>query len=182
MIACIIERPVMKASYQIRRAGLEELPLIPEIEQAASTLFLDTAYSFLIGYEPISMDLLRERQRGGLVWVACDEAQEPVGFAVAAVIDGVAHLDELDVHPSHGRRGLGRLLALAVCEWAQAAGYEAVTLSTFRDIPWNRPFYERLGFRALGEDELGPGLRHVRAREAAMGLPLAKRVCMRRDL
>jgi predicted N-acetyltransferase YhbS len=172
----------MKASYQIRPARRKELPLIPEIEQAASTLFLDTDYSYLPGFEPMSMDLLRARQREGLVWVACDGAQEPVGFAVATVLDGVAHLDELDVHPSHGRRGLGRMLTLAVCEWARAAGYEAVTLSTFRDIPWNRPFYERLGFRALGEDELGPGLKHVRAREAAMGLPLDKRVCMRRDL
>lgn len=172
----------MKDPYQIRPARLKELALIPEIEQAASTLFLDTDYSYLPGFEPISMDLLRARQRDGLVWVACDGAQEPVGFAVAAVVDGVAHLDELDVLPSHGRRGLGRRLTLTVCEWARAAGYEAVTLSTFRDIPWNRPFYESIGFRSLGEEELGPGLRQLRAREAAMGLPLGKRVCMRRDL
>ncbi|HYP25921.1 MAG TPA: GNAT family N-acetyltransferase [Blastocatellia bacterium] len=172
----------MEESYEIRPARLDELPLIQEIEQAASTLFLDTDYSFLIDFETMSIDVLRERQSEGLVWVACGRGREPVGFAVAKVIDGAAHLDELDVHPSHGRRGLGRMLTLAVCEWARAAGYKAVTLSTFRDIPWNRPFYERLGFRQLAEEELGPGLRQVRAREAAIGLPLESRVCMRRDL
>lgn len=172
----------MESSYHIRRARLEELPLIQDIEQAASTLFLGTDYSFLIDFETMPLDVLRERQGEGLVWVACDRGSGPVGFAVARVIDGAAHLDELDVHPSHGRRGLGRRLALAVCEWARAAGYGAVTLSTFRDIPWNRPFYERLGFRMLAEDDLGPGLRQIRVREAAIGLPLDRRVCMRLEL
>lgn len=125
---------------------------------------------------------LRARQRAGLVWIASDPEGLPAGFAVAAVIDGAAHLDELSVHPSHGRRGLGRMLALAVCEWAKQSGYKAVTLSTFIDIPWNRPFYERLGFRSLAEGELGPGLRRARGREASAGLPPEKRVCMRRDL
>ena len=177
-----IRRPVTEASYSIRRARLEELPRVREIDLAAGALFLETDYAFLWGSEPISLEILRERQREGLVWVAPDKEGEPVGFAVATVIDGVGHLDELSVHPSHGRRGLGRMLTLAVCEWAKQAGYEAVTLSTFRDIPWNRPFYERLGFRALAEEELGPGLKQVRAREEALGLPLEKRICMRRDL
>lgn len=171
-----------EASYQIRRALPEELPRVREIDRAAGALFLETDYSFLSGAEPMSMEILRERQREGLVWVAADREGEPVGFAVAAVIDGVGHLDELSVCPSHGRRGLGRMLTLAVCDWAKHAGYEAVTLSTFRDIPWNRPFYERLGFHALAEEDLGPGLRQARAREAAIGLPIEKRICMRRNL
>jgi hypothetical protein len=57
-----------------------------------------------------------------------------------------------------------------------------VTLTTFRDVPWNRPWYERLGFRVLGEDELGPELRARRDEEEHLGLPAALRVCMRRDV
>jgi|SRR5215213_8383941 len=168
--------------YQIRLARLEELPLLGEIERAAGALFLGTAYSFISDAEPTPPGKLRARQRAGLVWIASGPEGVPSGFAVAAVIDGAAHLDELSVHPSHGRRGVGRKLALAVCEWAKESGYGAVTLSTFVDIPWNRPFYERLGFRVLAEGELGPGLKRARAREASAGLPLEKRACMRRDL
>ena len=42
----------------------------------------------------------------------------------------------------------------------------AVTLTTFRDVPWNAPYYERLGFRTLAADEITPGLAAIRAHEA----------------
>ena len=36
------------------------------------------------------------------------------------------------------------------------AGYPRITLSTFRDVPWNRPFYERRGFRVVDPGGLPP--------------------------
>ena len=45
------------------------------------------------------------------------------------------HLEELDVHPDHGRRGLGSSLVMAVRDWAAATGHEAITLTTFRESP-----------------------------------------------
>jgi hypothetical protein len=50
------------------------------------------------------------------------------------------------------------------------------------DVPWNAPYYTRCGFRALDDRELTPGLRAIRAHEAAIGLDRWPRVCMRRDL
>jgi hypothetical protein len=67
-----------------------------------------------------------------------------------------------------------------VCEWAAAAGYESVSLSTFRDIPWNMPFYARLGFRVVRDSELGPALRGVVEDERRRGLDPSRRVVMRR--
>ena len=58
----------------------------------------------------------------------------------------------------------------------------AVTLTTFRDVPWNAPYYERCGFRTLTEAELTPELAEVRARESEHGLDPETRVCMRLDL
>jgi hypothetical protein len=55
-------------------------------------------------------------------------------------------------------------------------------LTTFTDVPWNAPYYQRLGFRRLSDDKLTPGLRAIRAREAAIGLDRWPRCCMRRDL
>lgn len=105
-----------------------------------------------------------------------------MGFAVATIIDEAAHLEEVSVHPKHGRRGLGTRLVQAVCDWAEESGYPAVTLSTFRDIPWNAPFYARIGFRTMAEEELGPGLLAVRAHETEDGLIMQQRVFMRRRL
>jgi predicted N-acetyltransferase YhbS len=88
----------------------------------------------------------------------------------------------LDVHPVHGRRGLGRRLVTAICEWATERGIGAVTLSTFRDPRWNRPFYASLGFRVIPRDTLSPALTVIVADEIRRGLDPDQRVVMRCQL
>jgi GNAT superfamily N-acetyltransferase len=71
-----------------------------------------------------------------------------VGFALVKMLaDDLPHLEEIDVHPSHGRRGLGTALVREVCEWATLRGHVMLTLTTFRAVAWNLPFYARLGSR-----------------------------------
>jgi N-acetylglutamate synthase-like GNAT family acetyltransferase len=105
-----------------------------------------------------------------------------VGYALALVVDGLGHLEQLSVRPSAGREGRGQALVAEVVAWAHGWGAPAVTLSTFREVPWNAPYYARSGFRAMAEDELTPGLRELRAVEVAAGLDVAARIFMRRDL
>jgi GNAT superfamily N-acetyltransferase len=103
------------------------------------------------------------------------------GFACVDIVDGAAHLWQLSVHPASGRRGLGRKLVETVCDWASSNGYPAVTLTTFRDVPWNAPFYSQLGFRVL--DDLSPGLKAIRDHERDLGDDdFGPRVAMRKDL
>ena len=66
--------------------------------------------------------------------------------------------------------------------WALETGRSAISLTTFADVPWNRPLYEHLGFRVLAGDEIGPELRALRAEEAVHGLDPTIRVCMRLDI
>jgi GNAT superfamily N-acetyltransferase len=74
----------------------------------------------------------------------------PVGLCrIDALADG-AHLEQLSVHPDHGRRGIGRALLRAGCAWAAARGYGELTLATYRDVPWNGPFYASEGFVEIG--------------------------------
>lgn len=74
----------------------------------------------------------------------------PVGFALVEMLTGnEPHLEEIDVHPAHGRRGVGSALVRTVCEWATRSGFRDITLTTFRDVAWNMPFYARLGFAEL---------------------------------
>src|SRR5689334_24674858 len=83
------------------------------------------------------LDVIARLIEAGQVWVACRHDDLPVGMVIASERDGAAYIEELDVVPAHGRRGLGSRLIVRVFEWAQAAGYETVTLSTFIDVPWN---------------------------------------------
>jgi 4-diphosphocytidyl-2-C-methyl-D-erythritol kinase len=118
----------------------------------------------------------------GQVWVACPEDGVPVGMVIASLREGAVYIEELDVLPEHGRRGLGARLLGRVCAWARAQGHPAVTLSTFRDVPWNGPFYRRHGFRDLQPAEWTPGMRAIREQEARHGLAVEARVFMRREL
>ena len=165
--------------YSIRAARPDDLRLLPAIERAAASQFRATPFAFLVDFPLASpaIDLDHER-----VWVAADTEDRPVGFAVAYPLDGDCYLHELDVHPDHGRRGLGQRLIAAVAAWARENGATAITLATFRDIPWNGPYYASIGFRPILDADLGPGLRAICEAEAAGGLPIAQRVCMRRDL
>lgn len=93
-----------------------------------------------------------------------------------------AHIEQVSVDPAFAGRRLGARLIDHVADEARRRGLDAVTLTTFRHVPWNAPYYERCGFRSLADDELGPGLRRVRAREEVHGLDPVGRVCMRREL
>jgi len=118
----------------------------------------------------------------GHLWVAV-LGDTPVGFAhVEPLTVDVPHLDEIDVHPSHGRRGLGTRLVGAVCDWAAAAGHRAITLTTFRDVPWNMPWYRRLGFVELPAEAWSDALRRQVASETARGLDPSRRLAMVRRL
>lgn len=174
--------PMQPPDYPIRLARQDELPKLQVIEKAAAQRFRDTDQSWIVADDGMDLEQLEHWLRHGKVWVAVDSADEPVGFAIAHPIDGTAYLHELDVHPQHSRRGLGARLIDEVAMWARNCGYSAVTLATFAEIPWNAPYYRRLGFRALREQELGPGLRQVRADEAASGLDLDTRICMIRPV
>jgi ribosomal protein S18 acetylase RimI-like enzyme len=111
-------------------------------------------------------------------WVAIDDLGAVIGFAVAWVIDGEGHLDELAVIPTHGRRGVGRALIDEVLAWSAAQGLPSVTLITFRDVPWNGPYYEKLGFEAV--TALTPALQAALDHGATWGVP--RDVVMRRSL
>lgn len=61
-------------------------------------------------------------------------------------------------------------------------GLPALTLVTFRGVPWNAPHYERLGFRELAAAEITPGLAALAAAAAQGSRDRSVRVCMRRDI
>ncbi|MEN8707363.1 MAG: GNAT family N-acetyltransferase [Nocardioides marinisabuli] len=120
----------------------------------------------------------RADQPGHLL--VASSAGEVVGFAhVVLLPDGHgvrAHLEQLSVLPQHGRRGTGARLVAAAAEEARWSGFDRLSLCTYRDLPWNAPFYERLGFEVVEPTGV---LAELRGRERALGLDEAgERVVM----
>ncbi|MEB3337450.1 MAG: GNAT family N-acetyltransferase [Leptolyngbyaceae bacterium] len=172
----------LESGYTIRSARMEELILLSDIEKSAAGLFLNTPYSFLVNAAPLPLEFVQQRFQAGQVWVAVDRQDAVVGYAITHEVDGTLYLQEIDVDPKHGQKGIGSALVDTVCAWAKLHGYCVVSLSTFRDIPWNAPFYSKLGFRTLDESELTPGFQHIRLKELEAGLPISERVIMHCEL
>lgn len=164
--------------YRITPARPSDLPLIGAIEIAAAKLLTGYAPDDVLA-ERTDLEQLKDACRQGHLWIGrLDDA--PVGFAHVLVLEpGVAHLGEVDVHPDHGRRGLGRRLVRTVCDWAAASEYASVTLSTFRDVPWNMPFYASMGFEIVPPPVWSDALRAIVDDEARRGLDPVCRVVMR---
>jgi GNAT superfamily N-acetyltransferase len=160
----------------IRAAGPTDLPALRAIERAAGEPFRALGMAAIADDEPPSLETLGSYQRGGRAWVY---GERPVAYVLADIVDGHAHLEQVSVHPGHSRQGVGRRLIDHVGEWAAADNLAGLTLTTFADVPWNAPYYARLGFRIV--TDLSPGLRAIRDHEAAIGLDTWPRVTMRRD-
>jgi GNAT superfamily N-acetyltransferase len=126
--------------YAVRAARPQDLRALPHIEREAAASFasyLRETGMTRAAFEDVSTVIeLETAMRGGRLWVATRD-DCPVAFAWVEVVAGYAHVEELDVHPTHARRGLGRALIQTVCAWAVSKRLPALTLMTFRDVPWN---------------------------------------------
>ncbi|CAM5260499.1 MULTISPECIES: GNAT family N-acetyltransferase [Streptomyces] len=171
---------------RIRSARRSDLPLLQEIERAAGEPFRALGMAFVADDDPPPLDLLEGYRQAGRCWVATDPlsatGDRPLGYVLADPVDGALHIEQVSVDPAAARRGIGRELIAHLAALAARQGMTALTLTTFTGVPWNAPYYTRLGFRVLTEDELTDGLRAIRAEEAQHGLDRWPRVCMRRDL
>jgi glutamate-1-semialdehyde 2,1-aminomutase len=163
--------------HEIGLAEHHDVPLLPAIERRACDMFLSVPATASLPSCLTPLENFEAAQRAGLLWVARVNAF-PVGFALVEPLGDGLHLEELDVLPEHGRKGIGRALLREVCRHAKAQS-RVLTLCTFRDVPWNAPLYERLGFQALGSEDVWPVLSERVAKEAAHGLAPHLRVAMR---
>lgn len=163
----------------VRTAAEADIPWLREIERSAGRAFAAVGMTAIAEDEPPSEQTLRGYVTEGRAWVA---GEPPVAYLIAEPVDGALHIEQVSVREEYARRGIGRALIEHAAAWARERGIPALTLTTFTDVPWNAPYYRRLGFHPLAPDDLTPGLREIRAAEAAHGLDRWPRQAMRRNL
>lgn len=164
----------------IRAARADELERLRAIEFAAGEIFRSRGMDAIADDEPLTVTELAIFQARGGALVFADASDVPVAYLLIEQLDGNAHVEQLSVHPSHARQGLGSALLDVAEKWAHAEGLEWLTLTTFRDVPWNAPYYRRLGFEELDSEMLEDGLRGILECEGLVGLSRWPRIAMRR--
>jgi GNAT superfamily N-acetyltransferase len=162
--------------YRIVRTEQEHIESLRAIELAAAAIFDDGDLPATLRGQTVPTQTFLASIQQDCLWVALSPENKPAGFALTSLHDESVHLEEMDVHPMHARRGIGRALVQTICDRAREQGFETVTLTTFRHLAWNAPFYARLGFVSLDENEFTPMLRERLQCEAQVGL--TKRTAM----
>ncbi len=170
--------PQPSNSFRIRHATPADLEDLPAIERSAAEAFRGAGVGLSTDAPVSSAEVWRPALRTGTLWVAVDEAGRVVGFLAARKINRVLHIDEMDVDFDHQRRGIGRALLDAAIAWARRAGLNEITLTTFRDLAFNRGFYAASGFMELAPEQMSPRLKAIRSREASCGLDPEQRCAM----
>jgi GNAT superfamily N-acetyltransferase len=168
----------------VRPTRREDVARLPEVEQSAGELFRTIPPLASVADQP-NVGTRRHVAfiKTGLSFVAVDGKDQPVGFMLAVVCAGRSlHIDELVVAREHQGQGAGTALIARAAACAMARGLASLTLTTFRHVPWNAPFYERRGFRILADSEFEPWLRQEIERESRLGQPTHLRCAMALDL
>lgn len=166
----------------IRAAATMDFARISAIQDRAGALFHGVDMAAVAGGELPTAEQLRVPAADGRLLVATIDGGGPVGFVLTDWVDLHAHLDQVSVDPAFARRGLGQRLIAAAEHWAHQHDASAMTLTTFVDVPWNGPYYRRLGWRDLPVTELGPELAQIREYEVALGLDTWPRTAMIKQL
>ncbi len=161
----------------IRPATEIDLQRLVDVEVEAGQLFHTVGMSVVAEDVPQLADL-REAVAAERVWAAGIGA-EVAGYITAEVIDGNAHVAQVSVAPDHAGRGIGKAMIEFVEAWGRTAGCPATTLTTFRDVPWNAPYYLRLGYKVLPGNQIGPELARTMEHEASLpGIEASLRCAM----
>lgn len=137
--------PAALGGVTIQAAVDADFARISAIEGRAGALFRDVDMAAVAAGELPTAEQLGVPAADGRLMVATVDGGGPAGFVLTDWVDAHAHLDQVSVDPTFARRGLGQQLIAAAEHWAHQHGASSMTLTTFVDVPWNGPYYRRLG-------------------------------------
>ncbi|BDI61958.1 GNAT family N-acetyltransferase [Qipengyuania nanhaisediminis] len=167
-----------RGDWSLRLARAGDASAMPAIERAAAVAFADDPDCAAI--DPADgwtqPELVRLIRKGHCLVAHVGERM--AGFLASEPFGRELHVWEMDVHPDFQRRGIGSGLVRAAQVDARNSGFRALTLTTFRDLAWNAPFYAALGFEEVTALDAHPRLAGELANEADDGLPAERRCAM----
>ena len=155
-----------------------EIKLLPQIENAADLRYRRAGLDIVVCMPAHSLAVLERGRRDGLLWIATGPTNRPVGFALLQVRSDFAMIDQLTVLDRWQRQGLGSALIARCLTEAQARGHAQLHLTTYRDVAWNKPYYERRGFCEVPRGAFSRALQLEFSAELRRGHPVWRRALM----
>ncbi|MGI3780900.1 MAG: GNAT family N-acetyltransferase [Janthinobacterium lividum] len=150
----------------IRPSRSSDLAGLSTLEQAADAVFAQVGLTVITDAPAPDPQTYAPAHEAGRLLVAVDPDDGAVGFVRLDLLDGDPHVEQVSVHPDHAGHGIGAALLTAAEELARNGGHHRITLTTYRDIPWNGPYYGpyygRLGWTTIPDDACGPELTAAR--------------------
>jgi ribosomal protein S18 acetylase RimI-like enzyme len=166
----------------IRRARYADIPYLGPIERSAAQLFRTANLNFFFDGPTVDPNFLAQMTDQNHLWVAVDRMGEPIGFVGGENVAGNFHVVEISVAQTYQGRGVGKALMGQMMEEIRREGYKTITLTTYRDLPWNGRWYARMGFSEVQVVEMGPEFWEIWQTEAHHGHDMRTRCLMRKIL
>ncbi|MEP3889446.1 MAG: GNAT family N-acetyltransferase [Hellea sp.] len=170
--------------YIIRETEISDVEQLLLVERSAGSVFKSLpGLAWIADDSVISAEEHKSLLAKGFSWVALDFLSQAIcGFIHAEIIEGEFYVGEVSVCETYQKKGIGSKLLKTALTQAKSLGLSTATLTTFIDVPWNAPYYQRLGFVIIPEDTLPRYLERKLQEEKSAGLPLDRRCAMRKKL
>lgn len=166
---------------RIRLATTDDVPKVAPLEAAAAEVYRTIGMDAIADDAPIAESLLLQAVEEQRLWVAV-EYGELRAYLLGDFLPESLHIDQVTVHPDAARRGIGALVIESASSDERAKERGCVTLTSFANVPWNAPYYERIGFMDIAESEWPAGIAEKVAEDQENGISRWPRVVMRRDI
>jgi ribosomal protein S18 acetylase RimI-like enzyme len=163
----------------VRLARPDDCALLGAIEEAADQRYAGTSDALFADATGVPTEVAEHYCADGRLLVA-EVDGAVIGFVGWRPQDdpGVAGISQISVRPEHGGRGIGSALMSAAHEAIASRGFHRIVLATQADIPWNAPWYERLGYSVVPTDAWSPWMTAIAAQQEVDGISWSRRVWM----
>lgn len=164
---------------RIRLGSADEIHKVAPLELAAAEAFRTIGMDAIADDAPMSEAELLAAIDEQRFWVAVEYGVLKA-YLVGDFLPRSLHIDQVTVHPDASRRGLGALMIESVSADPRARERGLITLTSFANVPWNAPYYERIGFIDIAESDWPEGVAEKVALEQSKNLAAWPRVVMQR--
>lgn len=164
---------------RIRLASADEIHKVAPLEQAAGEVFRTIGMDAVADDPPIAESILLQAVEEQRLWFAVEYGVLKA-YLLGDFLPQSLHIEQVTVHPDAARRGLGALMIESVSADPRSRERGLITLTSFANVPWNAPYYERIGFLDIAESEWPEGVAEKVAAERESGLAAWPRVVMQR--